>query len=73
MVHRSAVFNALIAALVAVLPDQVRSGTAGSGLLAVCLPIASVSGTFVARLFTGNQLAMFWVPCAIGGGFMLSE
>jgi hypothetical protein len=46
--------NALLAALVAVLPDQVRSGTAGSGLLAVCLPIASVSGTFVARLFTGN-------------------
>jgi MFS family permease len=37
----------------------------------VCLPIASVTGTFVVQLFTGNQLAMFLVPCAIGGFFIL--
>jgi len=42
-----------------------------SGVLGVCLPIASVSGTFLIQLFTGNQLAMFMVPCAIGGFFIL--
>ncbi len=41
------------------------------GVLGVCLPIASVSGTFLVQLFTGNQLAMFLVPCAIGGVFIL--
>ena len=66
-------FNALLAALVAVLPDQVPPVQRGlvSGVLGVCLPIASVSGTFVVQLFTGNQLAMFLVPCAIGGFLVL--
>ena len=41
------------------------------GVLAVCLPIASVSGTFLVQLFAGNQLAMFLVPCAVGGFFIL--
>ena len=68
-----AFFNALLAAMVAVLPDQVPTAQRGlvSGALGVCLPIASVSGTFVVQLFTGNQLAMFLVPCAIGGFFIL--
>ncbi len=58
-------FNALLAALVAVLPDQVPASQRGlvAGVLGVCLPIASVSGTFVVKLFTGNQLAMFMGPC----------
>ena len=66
-------FNALLAAMVAVLPDQVPTAQRGlvSGVLGVCLPIASVSGTFLVQLFTGNQLAMFLVPCAIGGFFIL--
>ena len=66
-------FNALLAALVAVLPDQVPAAQRGlvSGVLGVCLPIASVSGTFLVQLFTGNQLAMFLAPCAIGGFFIL--
>jgi MFS family permease len=66
-------FNALLAAMVAVLPDQVPAIQRGmvSGVLGVCLPIASVSGTFVVKLFTGNQLAMFLAPCAIGGFFIL--
>ena len=41
------------------------------GVLGICVPIASVSGTFVVKLFTGNQLAMFLAPCAIGGFFIL--
>ena len=66
-------FNALLAAMVAVLPDQVPVVQRGqvSGVLGVCLPIASVSGTFLVQLFTGNQLAMFLFPCAIGGFFIL--
>jgi MFS family permease len=54
---------------VAVLPDQVPTEQRGlvSGVLGICLPIASISGTFVVQLFTGNQLAMFLAPCAIGG------
>jgi MFS family permease len=66
-------FNALLAAMVAVLPDQVPSVQRGqvAGVLGVCLPIASVCGTFVVKLFTGHLLAMFLGPCAIGGFFVL--
>jgi MFS family permease len=66
-------FNALLAAMVAVLPDQVPSAQRGlvSGVLGVCLPVASVSGTFLVKLFTGDQLAMFLAPCAISGLFIL--
>ncbi len=65
-------FNALLAAQVAVLPDQVPAAQRGlvSGVLGVCLPIASVSGTFVVKLFEGDQVAMFLAPCAIGGVFI---
>ena len=66
-------FNALLAAQVAVLPDQVPPAQRGmvSGVLGVCLPVAAVSGTFLVKLFTGNQLATFLVPCGIGGFFIL--
>ncbi|HET6651065.1 MAG TPA: MFS transporter [Nocardioides sp.] len=66
-------FNAVLAAQVAVLPDQVPAAQRGlvSGVLGVCLPVASVVGTFLVKLFTGDQLAMFLVPCAVGGFFIL--
>jgi MFS family permease len=66
-------FNALLAAMVAVLPDQVPSVQRGqvAGILGVCLPIASVCGTFIVKLFTGHLLAMFLGPCAVGGFFVL--
>ena len=66
-------FNAVLAAMVAVLPDQVPEVQRGTvaGVLGVCLPIASVSGTFLVQLFTGNAIGMFLVPCAIGGFFVL--
>src|SRR3981081_2493252 len=66
-------FNALLAAQVAVLPDQVPTAQRGlvGGVLGGCSPIASVPGTFIVKFFTGNQLAMFLVPCAIGGFFVL--
>ncbi|HEY0493107.1 MAG TPA: MFS transporter [Candidatus Dormibacteraeota bacterium] len=66
-------FNALLAALIAVLPDQVAPTQRGlvSGVLGVCLPIAAVSGTFIVKLFTGHAIATFLVPCATGGFFIL--
>ena len=66
-------FNALLAAMVAVMPDQVPSVQRGlvSGVLGVCMPVGSVCGTFVVKLFTGNMLAMFLGPCAVGGFFIL--
>ena len=66
-------FNALLAAQVAVLRDQVPTVQRGlvAGVLGVCVPVASVSGTFLVELFTGNELAMFLAPCAIGGFFVL--
>jgi MFS family permease len=68
----SVFFNALLAALVAVLPDQVPVSQRGrvAGVLGICLPTASVSGTYVVQLFAGNTLAMFMAPCAIGGLFI---
>ena len=69
----SVFYNALLAALAAVLPDRVPVSQRGmvAGVLGVCLPIASVSGTFVVQLFTGSELAMFLAPCAIGGFLVL--
>ena len=66
-------FNALLASLVAVLPDQVPAVQRGmvSGVLGVCLPIAAVSGTFIVKLFSGGSVATFLVPCATGGFFIL--
>jgi MFS family permease len=66
-------FNALLAAMVAVIPDQVPSVQRGlvSGVLGVSMPLGSVCGTFVVRLFSGDLLAMFLGPCAVGGLFIL--
>jgi MFS family permease len=66
-------FNALQAALVAVLPDQVpvtQRGTV-SGVLGITVPVAAVLGTFLVQLFEGHQAAMFLAPCAIGSCLVL--
>src|SRR5690349_18884015 len=62
-------FNAVLAVHVAVLPDQVPASQRGmvSGVLGVCLPIASIGATFLVKLFSGHELAMFLLPCAVGG------
>src|SRR4029077_11516467 len=66
-------FNALLAAQVAVLPDQVPVDQRGlvSGVLGVCLPVAAVGGTFLVKVFSPNELAMFLAPCAIAGFFVV--
>ncbi|WP_406830624.1 MFS transporter [Pedococcus sp. KACC 23699] len=67
-------FNALLAVQVAVLPDQVPTAQRGlvSGILGVCLPIASVGATFLVRTFIGSQLTMFLAPCVVGGVCVLA-
>ena len=66
-------FNAVLAVHVAVLPDQVPSTQRGlvSGVLGICLPLASIGATFVVKLFSGHPLAMVLVPCAVGGAFIV--
>lgn len=66
-------FNAVLAALVAVLPDTVPVVQRGfvAGVLGVCVPVASVIGTFLVQLFMGSPLVMFLAPCAIGGFFIV--
>jgi MFS family permease len=66
-------FNGLFAAQLAVLPDQVPTAQRGlvAGVLGICVPVAAVSATFVVKLFSGHQLAMFLTPCAVGGFFVL--
>jgi MFS family permease len=61
-------FNALLAAQAAVLPDQVPVPQRGivSGILGMCLPLASVAGTYLVQAFNGIELAMFLAPCAVG-------
>ena len=62
-------FNALLAALFAVIPDQVPAEQRGfvSGLVGVSLPVAAVTATFQVNLLAGDPLAMLLVPTAIGG------
>jgi MFS family permease len=66
-------FNALLAVQVAVLRDQVPPAQRGlvSGALGVCLPVASVCGTFLVNLLADNLIAMFLVPCLLGGAVIL--
>jgi MFS family permease len=65
--------NALLAAQIAVLPDQVPTVQRGmvSGVLGVCLPAASVAGTYLVQAFDDTELTMFLAPCLVGGLFVL--
>ena len=60
-------YNALYAAITALLPDQVPSEQRGrvSGILGVCQPPALVVGTFIAQLGSGT-FWMFMGPAALG-------
>jgi MFS family permease len=61
-------FNAVLAAIVALLPDQAPPSQRGvvSGVLGVCMPIGQVSGTFLVDAVSESMLAMFMVPTGIG-------
>ena len=66
-------FNALLAAMAAVLPDKVPPSQRGTvaGVLGICVPVAGVAGAGLVNLFTGNQLAMFLAPCAVAGAVIV--
>jgi MFS family permease len=61
--------NALLAAQVAILPDQVPTVQRGlvSGILGICLPVAAVAATYLVQAFEGHQLIMFLGPLMVGG------
>lgn len=65
--------NALLAAQTAVLPDQFPPARRGlvSGVLGVCLPVASVAATYLVQAFDGHQTAMFAAPCVVGAAAVL--
>lgn len=61
-------FNALLAAVVAIMADQIpeRQRGAVSGVLGICAPIALVVGAYVVQVVAPlGQLAMFLFPMAI--------
>lgn len=70
-----AMLNALLAAQVAVLADQVPVSQRGSvsGVLGVCLPVAAVAATYLVRTFEGlGDVAMFLAPCVVGSVFVVA-
>ena len=66
-------FNALLAAQVAVLADQVPPTQRGvvAGVLGICLPLGSICGTFLVNLFAPHLTAMFLGPCAVAAVFIV--
>lgn len=67
-------FNALLAPLVAVLPDQIpvrQRGVVG-GLMGICYPVGLILGTWIAqRLATTAPRAMILAPMAIAAATVL--
>jgi MFS family permease len=60
-------FNAVLAAIIAVLPDQVPVEQRGTvaGVMGICLPLGQVCGTFLVQAVAGSTLLMFMVPASI--------
>ena len=67
-------FNAVLAAMVAVLPDQVPEEKRGtvSGIIAVCLPIGQALGSIVVREVDDATLLTFLIPAVLGGTAVLA-
>jgi MFS family permease len=61
-------FNAVLAAAIAVLPDQVPPEQRGTvaGVMGICLPLGQVCGTFLVQSVSGSMLLMFALPALIG-------
>lgn len=66
-------FNALLAAIVALLPDQVPVEQRGrvAGLLGIGLPVGLVGGAFLAQAVSGFMFLIFMAPAAVGVVFVL--
>jgi len=61
-------FNAVLAPIIAVLPDQVPLAQRGTvaGILGICLPLGQVGGTFLVDSVSRSTLTSFMLPAAIG-------
>jgi MFS family permease len=61
-------FNGLLAALVAVLADQVPERQRGTvaGALGICLSLGLIGGTFLVQAVVGHNVRIFMVPTAVG-------
>ena len=61
-------FNAVLAAMVAILPDQVPEEQRGtvSGVIAICLPLGQALGTLVVRGVSESTMLVFMAPAALG-------
>lgn len=61
-------FNAVLAAAIAVLPDQVAPEQRGTvaGVMGICLPLGQVCGTFLVQSVSDSMLLMFALPALIG-------
>lgn len=68
-------FNALLAAVVAVIADQIPEAQRGtvSGILGICAPVALLAGAYVVQLVAPlGQLAMFLFPVAIAAVLVIA-
>lgn len=61
-------FNAVLAAMVAILPDQIPESQRGtvSGIIAVCLPLGQALGVLVVRSVSTSTMLSFMLPALIG-------
>jgi MFS family permease len=66
-------FNAVLAAMVAILPDQVSEQQRGtvSGVIAICLPLGQALGTLVVRGVFESTMLTFLLPAALGTAAVL--
>lgn len=61
-------FNAVLAAMVAIIPDRVPPAQRGTvvGILGVCMPVGQITGTYLVQLLSVNMLMALLVPGVIG-------
>jgi MFS family permease len=66
-------YNAALAPLAALLPDQVPLAKRGTvaGIVGICTSLGQSGGTYLANAVSGSMLAMFLVPAAAGGAAVL--
>jgi MFS family permease len=61
-------FNAVLAAMVAIVPDQIPASQRGTvvGILGMCMPVGQIVGTFLVQQLAGNLTLALLVPGALG-------
>jgi MFS family permease len=67
-------YNAVLAAMVAIVPDQISSSQRGTvvGILGVCMPVGQIVGTYLVQLLSANLTLALLVPGALGAAGVLA-